>query len=604
MCGICGVLDFNSKGKASESFLKLMSKEIIHRGPDDGGIFVEGNIGLGSRRLSIIDITGGHQPIHNEDKSLWIVFNGEIYNFPRLREILIKKGHKFYTKTDTETVLHLYEDEKEKCVKKLDGMFALAIWDSRGKQLFLARDFLGKKPLYWTVISNKFIFSSEIKGILVYPEYKRKIDRESLGKYFLYGFVPAPATIFKGIKKLLPGYYVVVKDNGQIREKKFWEIDYSKKIKGIDKEEIKDQTICLFEEAVKKRLISDVPLGVFLSGGVDSGLVTAMMTHYISPPKIQAFSIGFEEKDFDESYYARVVAKHLKVKHYLKIFSQKELLGLLPKIVDLLDEPMADSSILPTFLLSLYTKERVKVVLSGDGGDENFAGYPKYLAHFLLESYKLKKLPLSVFANLFSGKFSQFLSYANQPLYLRNQLWINPFSRAKVEELTGVKPDYSDLEKYHHLFNGKKAEDEAFFLDQKLTLADLYLVKTDRASMSASLEVRSPFLDKNLTKFAAKIPFETKLKGFETKSLLKSIAEDFLPKEVIYRPKKGFGVPLSIWLKGKERLKIIDCLSSEKIEREGVLNCEVVEDIIKFGNAQQIWALLVFEWWQERWLKS
>ena len=606
MCSISGIWEFNPKKRINPLFLRKMLKAMSHRGPDEEGIWVEKNIGIANKRLSIIDLETGHQPISNEDKTLWIVFNGEIYNFPQLRNKLIKKGHKFSTKTDTEIILHLYEEEGEKCLKKLDGMFAFALWDKKKKFLFLARDPLGQKPLHWTIFENKFVFSSEIKGILSYPGFKKEIDRQSLVKYLLYGFVPAPDSIFQGIKKLLPGYYMIVKKNGQIKEKQYWEIDYSKKIK-IPKEEIKKETVKLLEKAVEKRLISDVPLGVFLSGGVDSGLVVAMMTKFILPSQIQAFSIGFKEKAFDESEFAEKTAKHLGIKHHLKIFSQKELLDLIPKVVNFLDEPMADPSILPTSLLASFTHKSLKVALSGDGGDESFAGYPKYLAHWFLEKIPkrlrndLKHLSSIKF---FPQKWRTFLRYASFPLYLRNQLWINPFSSSEVAELTGEEVSLTDLERYHQLFNGKNLLNEAFFLDQKLTLPDLYLVKTDRASMINSLEIRCPFLDKKLVEFTAQIPFELKLQGFRTKSLLREIALDFLPKEIVLQPKKGFGIPLKKWLNNDLKSLVEKELSSGKIEKEGILNSQKVKEILKQNNPQQIWTLLVFELWLKKWLKN
>lgn len=603
MCGITGIFEFNPQKKFDLYSLKAMNKAIFHRGPDEEGYFDGGNIGLGSRRLSIIDLTSGQQPIFSEDKKFVIVFNGEIYNYQIIKQTLLKKGHHFKTNSDTEVILHLFEEEGENCVKKLDGMFAFAIWNVREKKLFLARDPLGKKPLFWAVFDGKFIFSSEIKGLLSHKDFKKNINEESLSKYFLYGFTPAPASIFKNIQKLLPGHFLTIGSGGEARIKKYWELDYRHQEKFSDEENLEDEITKYLEKAVQKRLIADVPLGVFLSGGIDSGLVTAMMRNFISPSKIDAFSIGFEEQDYDESSLAKSVARKLEVNHHLKIFSKRDLLSLAPDVVDILDEPMADPSILPTVLLSRFAGEKVKVALSGDGGDENFAGYPKYLAHFLLENFRLKKLPLSSFSSYFSGKTSLLLTHANRDLHLRNQLWINPFSPDEVEKLVGIKPNFADLEKYHRDFNGKGA-DEALFLDQKITLPDLYLVKTDRASMAASLEIRCPFLDKDLTIFAAKIPLKTKLKNFKTKSLLRNIAKRYLPIEVINKPKKGFGVPIAIWLKGKEGRKMLNDLYREKIKKEGILDCNVVERIVKSGNVQKIWALLVFEWWQKKWLKN
>jgi len=604
MCGIAGILKFNGKEQIKEESVRKMVKTMICRGPDDKGFYFENFLGLGHCRLSIIDLTSGHQPIYNEDKSLQIVYNGEVYNFAYLRQSLKSKGHQFYTQSDTEVILHLYEEKGENCVKDLDGVFAFAIWDKKKQQLFLARDPLGEKPLHWALFNNQFVFSSEIKGILAHPGFKKEIDRQSLNKYLFYGFVPAPATIFSGIKKLLPGYLMTVDFKGHIKEKKYWEFDYSRKIKEFNPQLIKKKTVDLLKKAVEKRLIADVPLGVFLSGGVDSSLVVAMMSQILPPSQIQAFSIGFKEKDFDESIYAKKVAKHLGIKHHLKIFSQKEVLNLIPKVADFLDEPMADPSILPTFLLSQFTRQKVKVALSGDGGDENFGGYPKYLAHWFLQKTCIEKFPLFLFSRFFEGKKSDFLKYGSSPLYLRNQFWVSHFDLSRVERLTGGKVDLSDLERYHQIFNGKNNVDEAFFLDQKTILPDLFLVKTDRASMAASLEVRSPFLDKELTDFCSSLPFSLKLKGFRTKNFLKEIALDFLPKEVILRPKMGFGVPLKKWFKHELKALIGKELSFSKIKKEGFFNPVEIQKILKENKTIQIWNLFVFERWYQKWLKN
>ncbi len=603
MCGICGILEFDSKKAVDEGVLRAMNQTMVHRGPDDCGFYLKENAGLGNQRLSIIDLATGHQPIHNEGKNLWIVLNGEIYNFLELRKDLEGNGHKFYTRSDTEVILHLYEEEGEGCLEKLDGMFAFAIWDEKRRCLFLARDPLGKKPLHWAIFDNAFIFASEIKALLTYPGFEREINSESLAKYFLYGFIPAPATIFKGIKKLLPGHFMVVGDDGRVKEGKYWDINYSSKIEDWSRDEIKKEAVTLLKKATEERLISDVPLGVFLSGGVDSGIVAALMARIVSPSQVRAFSIGFEEKDFDESFYAKKVAKHLGVEHHLKIFSQREILEQVSKIARFLDEPMADPSILPTFLLSSFTRGGVKVALSGDGGDEDFAGYPKYLAHRFLEKFHANWLPIHLLANLFPGKAGTFLRYSRYPLHLRNQLWISQFSPREVESLMGKNFElFEDVKGYHETFNGKDFLDEAFSLDIKLTLSDLYLVKTDRASMAASLEVRCPFLDRELVEFCARIPSRLKLEGGGTKSLLKEIAVEFLPEDVVFRPKMGLGIPLEKWLKKEMRSLVFESLSPEKIKKEGILNPEKVEKVLTGSNLRQVWTLLVFEQWLEKWV--
>lgn len=421
---------------------------------------------------------------------------------------------------------------------------------------------------------------------------KKEIDRESLAKYFLYGFIPAPATIFKGVKKL------AIND---------WQLDYSKKLDWSE-EKIKKEVIRLLLRATRKCLDGKPPWGIFLSGGIDSGLVAAMMSKFITPAEIRAFSIGFEEKNFDESGYAKAIAKHLGIKHhYLTTFSGKNALGLVPRIAEILREPMADPSLLPTWFAFSLARKRVKTAFLGDGGDESFGGYPKHLAHWFLERTcfgKLLKVSGVSGISGISGKWGKFFRYGSYPLHLRNQLWISQFSPQEVERLTGIKVSLDDIEKYHQAFNGQDPLDEGFFLDQKLTLPDLYLVKTDRASMATGLEIRCPFLDKELVEFCAQIPFGLKLKGLRTKSLLREIALDYLPKEVVMQPKMGFGIPLADWLKGSLRNLVTQELSPTKIKKEGILNAQAVKKVVSKGAPGQIWTLLVFELWLKKWLKN
>lgn len=607
MCGIFGFLDIDSSSvlQAGTHILERMGQSLKHRGPDENGFYCDNFAYLGHCRLSIIDLATGKQPIHNEDGSLWIIFNGEIYNFIALRNELIQKGHRFYTRSDTEVILHLYEEEGEECVKKLDGMFAFCIWDKINRKFFLARDPVGKKPLHWFCDGKKFIFASELKAILEFPGFSRSIDTDSLGKYFLFGFVPAPKSIFKNVNKLLPGSSMSVGVDGSIKERTYWQLDYSDKLVACDAGGIRGRVIHLLENSVNKRLISDVPLGVFLSGGVDSSLVTAIMARLVDPSQIHAFSIGFKEKDVDESFYAQMVAKHLKVNHHLKLFSQNEVFKLVPKIADFLDEPLADPSIMPTYLLSAFTREKVKVALSGDGGDENFGGYPKYLAQLLLGKSRLDKISFACMGKLLKGRLGTFLRYSGLPLHKRNQLWISHIPLENIDGLLGKKIDYfNDLEFYHSLFNGTHPADEALFIDQKMTLPDMYLVKADRASMAASLEVRSPFLDKEVMNFSARIPIDLKLKGFKTKSLLKEIASAVLPKKAVYRKKMGFGIPLSSWLRLELKPLVMELANFNKIKKEGLLDPGITDRIIKGNNSNQVWNLLVFELWHDKWMKS
>lgn len=418
---------------------------------------------------------------------------------------------------------------------------------------------------------------------------KKEIDPRALAKYFSYGFIPAPATIFKGVKKPIS---------------KYGRLDYSKKLEDWSEKQIKQEVVKLLKRAVKKSLVADESLGVFLSGGIDSGLVAAIMSKFITPAEIQAFSLGFEEKEFDESIWAQVIAKHLGIKHEVRIFSQKDAPQYLLEIVEFLDEPMADPSLLPTYYLARLARKKIKIALFGDGGDESFAGYPKHLAHWFLEKTRLGRLPLASLARFFSGKKRVFFRYASYPLHLRNQLWISLFSPKEIGELTGIKVSFDDLERYHRLFNGQDPLDEGFFLDQTLTLPDLYVAKTDTVSAATALEIRAPFLDKKLVEFCTEIPFGMKLRGWQTKSLLRKIALDYLPREVVVRPKIGFGFPLSQWLQGSLKPLVQKELLPAKIRKEGILNPKMVEWVCKRGTAHQIWALLIFELWQKRWLQN
>ena len=421
---------------------------------------------------------------------------------------------------------------------------------------------------------------------------KKEIDHQSLAKYFFYGFVPAPATIFKSIKKPVV---------------KFWRLDYSKKLDWSE-EKIKKEVVRLLKKAVKRSLVTKPPSGIFLSGGIDSGLITALMSKFITPAEIQAFTVSFEEKNYDESNYARIIAKNLGIKdHFVKTFSPKKALIITKRVGGILDEPMAEPSLLPTWFIFSQARRKVKAAFLGDGGDESFGGYPKHLAHWFLERTCLPKLlrvsGLSGISGV-SGKWGNFFRYASYPLYLRNQFWISQFSREEIRRLIGVEVKFDDLERYHQSFNGQDPLDEGFFLDQKLTLPDLYLVKTDRASMANSLEIRCPFLDKELVEFCARIPFGLKLKGLKTKALLREIALDYLPKEVVMRPKMGFGIPLEKWLKGPFKNIVAQELSPVKIKKEGILNTRMVKEVIEKGTPGQIWTLLVFELWLKKWLKS
>jgi len=628
MCGIAGFVTKDKKIATREVLGKMLT-QIEHRGPDSSGTYLEDGVGLGIRRLAIIDLKTGDQPIHNEDKTVWVVLNGEIYNFRELRTDLVKKGHQFYTQTDTEVIAHLYEDHSKNFVKHLDGMFALALWDKKRQTLFCARDRFGKKPFHYIETGGEFVFASEIKSLLVYPGVKKELEGSSLEKYFLYGFVPAPRSIYKGIRKLLPAHTLIYR-GGKIETEPYWEVEYRRE-RGGSEEECLAKLENLLSRAVERRLVSDVPLGVFLSGGVDSSLVVALMAKLVGGESIKSFSIGFDKKSFDETPYALKVAGKFKTDHRYKVFDAKNCYRALLEIPNFLDEPISDPSIVPTYLLSKFTRDYVMVALSGDGGDEIFGGYPKYFVHRLTHFVRgvprflswpleriLEAVPTSSDNKVFNYKIKRFISGMKYPPAVRNQVWIAPFSPREVLTLLGRKNFLSEdpfEEISTHLKSYRSAGKDIFnqmnFLDIKLTLQDHYLVKVDRASMANSLEVRSPFLDTALVEFSFSIPSHLKVKGFQTKYLLKKLAEKYLPRETVYRYKMGFGIPINYWLRqGDLKELVFQYLGRGALGEQTLLDTTVVAEILKShyqegeDRSNKIWALLMLRLWEEKWLKS
>jgi asparagine synthase (glutamine-hydrolysing) len=632
MCGIVGFLTSKAKNIPEYEVLKTMRDVLIHRGPDDVGEYVRPldekgpYVFLGHRRLSIIDLAGGHQPLSNEDGMVWVVFNGEIYNFKELREILKGRGHQFRTYSDTEVIAHAYEEYEENCFKFFNGMFAIGIWDGKGNRLVLARDRLGKKPLYYSDINETFIFGSELKAIMLYPSFPRKVDPLSLMKYLFYEFIPCPHTIFTDAKKLPPASYLVWNE-GRIEVKEYWSPFDSRKVEEkVSETEATLRITELLRQSVKRRLISDVPLGIFLSGGIDSSTIAALAQEE-DPGKIETFSIGFEDASFDESRYALLASKHIDTKHHEQTMGPTDLLNLVPRLPDILDEPMADASILPTYLLSKFTREYVKVALGGDGGDELFAGYPTYLAHKFARQYERLGAPLhsmlTFLGNLlpvsdnnisFDFKVKKFLSGIGYSDSIRNFIWLGSFSFPDL--LPVLSSEISPQFDRDRLMEEILAHERAFplpdqtsllqFLDLKLYLQEAILVKVDRASMACSLEVRAPFLDYEFVEFVTGLPSSMKLKGVTSKYILKMAMESFLPKEVIYRKKKGFGVPIAKWVKGPLKELFGDLLSPDRIGREGFLNPKYVTHLLqdhlvnKRDNRKQLWTLLVWELWVNR----
>jgi asparagine synthase (glutamine-hydrolysing) len=631
MCGIAGYY-----GQGNKEILEKMARTLRHRGPDDEGFCISANVGLGQRRLSIIDLSpAGHQPMANEDETVWIIFNGEIYNFKELGRGL-KREHRFKGRSDTEIMVHLYEEIGVEMFGKIMGMFAIALYDKVKNKIYLARDRMGKKPLYYGLFNNTLIFGSELKALMPHPEFKKELDLFSLNKYLFYEYIPTPATIFKNVHKLEPGHYLEY-DGRTIKKEKFWEIEFkveSRKSK-VESRELISELDNRLSNAVKDRLVSDVPIGIFLSGGIDSSTI-AYYAQRNSTQKIKTFSIGFKEASFDESKYARQVANFLGTDHYEKIFSVHDCLDLIPRISEMLDEPIADSSIIPTYLLSQFTKEKVTVALGGDGGDELFCGYDTFIAHQLADFYEkipqlirksiIEKIALILptsFSNIsFDFKAKSFIAGFYGDKKYRDARWMSSYNsnmrenifQADIWSVLKKKNEYEDIDRYldHKTSTTDKREkyyQNLILLYLRMYLMEEILVKVDRASMFNSLEVRAPFLDTAVVEFANSLPISLKLHNLTTKYILKKTMEDKLPQEVVYRKKKGFGMPVAHWISGELKPFVLEVLNEEKIKTEGLFNFRYINNLLnehfsgKRDNRKSIWTLLMFEMWMDKWNK-
>jgi asparagine synthase (glutamine-hydrolysing) len=629
MCGICGIVNLKTSQSVNQSVLHKMTQAMKHRGPDEQGFYHCGPVGLGSRRLSIIDLAGGRQPIANEDQSMWIVFNGEIYNYRELRVYLQKKGHTFRTQTDTEVILHLYEEFGVDCVQHLNGIFAFAIWDIPRQELILARDRIGIKPLYYTETTNSFIFGSELKVVMAHPEVKREIDLISLNEYLSFEYVPTPRTIIRHIYRLEPGYVLRYTAQGVYRQP-YWNISLARS-ESRPPVDWRDYAIGLYETmktSVKQELVSDVPVGVLLSGGLDSSSIAAFMAE-LYPGTVDSFSVGFEEASFDESRYARLVAQHVGTRHNELILTSQMVAEMVPTITDFLDEPFGDSSLIPTYFLSLFARGHVKVVLGGDGGDELFAGYPTLTAHRLIEYYErivpwqvrasiapktLDLLPVSFNNISFDFKVRRFLAGRRVPLQVRHHRWLGSFLDEEKALLLQdwLKPVLSDTysQAYAHTreCDARLPLNQLLYNDMKMYLEGDILYKVDRASMAASLEVRVPFLNREVVHFATDLPLELKLRRLTTKYLLKKSMSQKLPREIINRPKKGFNMPVARWLTTELRDVVLEMLSEERINRQGFFNYAYVRELLdqhlsyRQDNRKVLWTLFIFQLWYDRYV--
>ena len=592
---------------------------MVHRGPDDEGTVQHDGVALGMRRLSIIDLDGGHQPMHNEDSSLWVVQNGEIYNHLELRKLLSAAGHSFNTQSDTEVLVHGYEEWGGQLVERLNGMFAFALFDRRRGSVFLARDRVGIKPLHYAIDGDRLVFASELKALLRDPALRKGIDPLALDDYLAYEFVPSPDCIVRGIKKLEPGQtltWSVAESTHMLR--RYWSPQLNldgAEGRGIEEECEKLRSV--LRESVRKELISDVPLGVFLSGGIDSSAVAAMMTQLGG--EVKSFSVGFADRSFDESAHARVVARHLGTEHHELTLEPGMLLDLVPRLSDLLDEPLGDASIIPTYLLSEFTRRHVKVALGGDGGDELFAGYPTLQAHRLAGYYLkaprilreglvepvVRRLPVSRSNLSFDFRAKRFVSGAAYPTAERHQRWMGSFDReGRTSLLAGdVRENVADAPNADPL-------NQVLLLDMRLYLENDILVKLDRASMMASLEGRVPLLNNDFVEYATHLPLNMKLRGLRSKFLLKRALRGILPEAILNRPKKGFGIPIAQWFRGPLKEQLLSVLSPDRIGREGFFDPTVVKRLIddhldgRRDNRKQLWTLFAFELWHDGYLNG
>lgn len=625
MCGITGFVRNDGK-PVDEALLARMNEAIRHRGPDEDGFYVNGSVGMAMRRLAIIDLKGGQQPIHNQDRTAWIVFNGEIYNYLELREKLEKLGHTFYTNSDTEAIVHAYDQYGADCPKHLRGMFAFAIWNERDQELFLARDRVGKKPLNYALVNGQLIFASEFSALLLHPDVSRDIEPEALDYYLSFMCIPAPLTAYRAIRKLEPGHWLRWR-KGEIEVQRYWQPDFTKKI-DIGEEEAGERTVAILRDAVKVRLMSEVPLGAFLSGGIDSSAVVALMAQE-SSERVKTFSIGFDEQDFSELHHARRIAEHVGADHH-EFIVRPDAVEVLPMLVDHYGEPYADSSAVPTYYVAKETRKHVTVALNGDGGDESFAGYERYVAMGLTEKYRrvpsflresviketVNLIPTSPTKRSMARSVKRLLDGVSRPRVDRYTYWVSVFNDETK------KPLYSDffreqtqladpaglLGTWFKRANGIGIVDAMLLTDQMTYLPNDLLVKVDIATMAVSLEARSPFLDHQVIEFAASLPEKLKMRRLTTKYLLKKVLRKLIPSENLDRRKMGFGVPIGHWFRGKMQPFLREVILSDKAMRRGLFKPEAVRQLVELHTrgerdySHQLWTLLMLELWFNRFI--
>ncbi|MCM8764658.1 MAG: asparagine synthase (glutamine-hydrolyzing) [Candidatus Omnitrophica bacterium] len=622
MCGICGVVKRN--GKVSLETIKKMAETMVHRGPDEEGYELFDTAGIGHRRLKIIDLATGKQPISNEDNTLFLICNGEIYNFKYLRRILEDKGHIFRTRSDNEVILHLYEQHGVECLKFLRGMFAFAIWDNRKKFLFLARDRLGKKPLVYSVKNDDIYFASEIKALLEIDKISKEIDYIAVDLFLTYQAIPSPWTIFRAIKKLPPAHFLLWKE-GDIKIGNYWQLDFTKKLKLRSEEEYMELMWEKIVESTKLRMVADVPLGAFLSGGIDSSTIVGIMSENSCRP-VKTFSVGFEESDFSELNYARIVADRFGTQHH-QFIVRPDVISVLPRLVWHYNEPFADSSMVPTYYVARETKKHVTVALNGDGGDENFAGYTRYWQTELLQmTYTFhEKIPFGF--NFILKNFAKFYNRYPSNTFFRMWKWLEEaekygFDYAYARRLISFTQDFrqgiyseemkksvSNFDSLIMVKNIWNATDEIdliekmISIDMRLYLPEVLLVKMDIASMANSLETRSPFLDHEFVELIASFPSNLKMKNFKSKYILKKKLKNFLPGKIVKRKKMGFGLPAGKWFKNELKNYLIEILLDKNSLSRGYFRPKEIRKILeehisgKREHSGRLWTLLIFELW-------
>ena len=628
MCGICGKFAFDSQATVSHSLVKAMADSIRHRGPDDEGYYVAGQVGLGFRRLSIIDLKSGHQPLANEDDSIWIVFNGEIYNYQELRAFLIEKGHTFKTRTDTEVIVHLYEEFGPACLEKLRGMFSFAIWDQNAKTLFLARDRVGIKPLYYHLTSTALVFASEIKAILADPSVDREVAPEFIDRFLTFQYMPGEATLLKGIQKLAPGHYLLVKD-GQAVIRQYWDLQFAEAAQDKSVEQAEAELLKLLAETVGQHMIADVPVGILLSGGVDSTGVLSLAADH-TDKKISTFTVGFSGEHFaDERPYARLAAERYGTDHHEMTISAGDFASFMPKYVWHMEEPICEPPAIALYYVSKLARDHVTVLLSGEGGDEAFAGYSNYRNLVWLERIK-RGGPLlnsalaggmSLGKSLFGmSRFDKYVPLMQDrfPDYYYSRT-SNPHRttgnglggvystdfRGAIDRELSIEP----MRALQSRVRGLSTLDAMLYIDTKTWLPDDLLIKADKMTMANSIELRVPLLDHKVLEFAASLPSRLKLNGLKTKFILKKALSSRIPKEIRDRKKTGFPVPYESWLRTDLKDLVWDVLTDSRTTNRGYFSKTAVEGLLKANSngsdySKAIFSLLSLELWQRTFLEN